>query len=99
MGYHAVSMEDIARAVGISAAALYRHSSSKYELFRDAVSRWASSWWIARRWPIAPMPTIRTAALLDELVDALIDTAMANRTSGGLYRWEAGICTATTRPR
>ena len=28
------------------------------------------------------------AAMLDELVDALIDTAMANRTSGGLYRWE-----------
>ena len=30
-------METIATRVGISAAALYRHYSSKYELFRDAV--------------------------------------------------------------
>mgnify|MGYP002147563493 CR=1 FL=1 len=37
LGYHAVSMEEIASRVGISAAALYRHSPSKYDLFRDAV--------------------------------------------------------------
>jgi len=37
LGYHGVSMEAIAARVGISAAALYRHYSSKYELFRDAV--------------------------------------------------------------
>ena len=37
LGYHAVSMSDIASRVGISAAGLYRHASSKYELFRDAV--------------------------------------------------------------
>ncbi|MGW9169684.1 TetR/AcrR family transcriptional regulator, partial [Agromyces sp. NPDC055657] len=37
LGYHGVSMEAIASRVGISAAALYRHYSSKYELFRDAV--------------------------------------------------------------
>ena len=34
---YGVSMETIASRVGISAAALYRHYSSKYELFRDAV--------------------------------------------------------------
>ena len=33
----AVSMEAIASRVGISATALYRHYSSKYDLFRDAV--------------------------------------------------------------
>jgi len=37
LGYDGVSMETIAKRVGISAAALYRHYSSKYELFRDAV--------------------------------------------------------------
>ena len=37
LGYHGVSMDAIAARVGISAAALYRHYSSKYELFRDAV--------------------------------------------------------------
>jgi AcrR family transcriptional regulator len=31
-GYHATSMEDIARAVGITAGALYRHFSGKQEL-------------------------------------------------------------------
>ena len=36
-GYHAVSMDDIAHRVGVSAAALYRHSPSKYDLFRTAV--------------------------------------------------------------
>src|SRR3954447_11987421 len=37
LGYYGVSMETIAARVGISAAALYRHYSCKYELFRDAV--------------------------------------------------------------
>ncbi len=37
LGFYGVSMEAIASRVGISAAALYRHYSSKYELFRDAV--------------------------------------------------------------
>ena len=36
-GYHAVSMEDIASRVGISSSALYRHSPSKYDLFRDTM--------------------------------------------------------------
>src|SRR6478735_12319438 len=37
LGYHAVSMEDIAAKVDVSAAALYRHYPSKYALFREAV--------------------------------------------------------------
>ena len=37
LGFHGVSMEAIASRVGISAAALYRHYTGKYELFRDAV--------------------------------------------------------------
>ena len=36
-GFHAVSMEQIAARVGVSAAALYRHAPSKYDLFRDAI--------------------------------------------------------------
>jgi len=89
MGYHAVSMEDIARAVGISAAALYRHSSSKYELFRDAVLSLGQQLVDCTAFADdADGAVLEPAALLDELVAALIDTAMANRTSGGLYRWE-----------
>ena len=37
LGYHGVTMEDIASRVGVSATALYRHYSGKYELFRGAV--------------------------------------------------------------
>jgi AcrR family transcriptional regulator len=86
LGYYGVSMETIAKRVGISAAALYRHYSSKYELFRDAVLNLGQQ-------------LVDCTALVDEevgdpeltlrrLVSALVDTAMANRESGGLYRWE-----------
>ena len=86
LGYYGVSMETIAKRVGISAAALYRHYSSKYELFRDAVLNLGQQ-------------LVDCTAFVDELsgdpelamrrlVSALIDTAMANRESGGLYRWE-----------
>lgn len=86
LGYYGVSMETIAARVGISAAALYRHYSSKYELFRDAVvnlgQQLVDSTAIAEEMTGDPEQTLR------RLVSALIDTAMANRESGGLYRWE-----------
>ena len=37
LGYHGVSMEDIAGRVGVTAASLYRHYSGKYDLFQAAV--------------------------------------------------------------
>ncbi|BBZ10840.1 TetR family transcriptional regulator [Mycobacterium branderi] len=88
-GYHAVSMEAIAAKVGISAAALYRHYSSKYDLFRGAVlalgQQLVDSTAFADDEPADADP----AAMLERLVDALIDLALANRESGGLYRWQA----------
>jgi AcrR family transcriptional regulator len=84
LGFYGVSMETIAKRVGISAAALYRHYSSKYELFGDAVLNLGQQ--LVDCTAIAdggdPELTMR------RLVSALIDTAMANRESGGLYRWE-----------
>lgn len=85
LGYHAVSMEDIASRVGISAAALYRHSPGKYELFRDAVVALGQQ--LVDGTEIAD-PDADPATQLVDLVDALVDTAIANRSSGGLYRWE-----------
>lgn len=35
LGYHGVSMEDIASRLDISSTALYRHYPSKYALFRE----------------------------------------------------------------
>lgn len=57
LGYHAVSMENIAARVGISAAALYRHSQGKYDLFREVFLALASNWWTPRRSPTTCPPT------------------------------------------
>lgn len=87
-GYHAVSMEDIAARVGITPAALYRHSPSKYDLFRDAVLGLGQLLVDATAFADAqtdddPVITLRA------LTSALIDTTIRCRTAGGLYRWEA----------
>jgi AcrR family transcriptional regulator len=92
LGYHAVSMEAIAAKVGISAPALYRHYASKYDLFRGAVLALGQQ--LVDCTDFAdPEPTEMSAAdpaaTLDRLVDALIDVTLANRESGGLYRWQA----------
>ncbi|HKV20863.1 MAG TPA: TetR/AcrR family transcriptional regulator [Mycobacterium sp.] len=86
LGYHAVSMEAIAGRVGISATALYRHYPSKYDLFRDAV--------LALGEQLVACTAFSDEAAADSetmqrIIAAIIDTALANRESGGLYRWEA----------
>src|SRR3984893_7155380 len=86
LGYYGVSMETIATRVGISAAALYRHYSSKYELFRDAVLNLGQQ--LVDCTAIAEDATGDPELTLRRLVSALIDNAMANREPGGLYRWE-----------
>src|SRR6478609_4876731 len=86
LGYYGVSMETIAKRVGISAAALYRHYSSKYELFRDAVLSLGQQ--LVDCTAIADETAGDPELTLRRIVSALIDTAMANRESGGLYRWE-----------
>jgi len=86
LGYYGVSMETIAARVGISAAALYRHYSSKNELFRDAVLNLGQQ--LVDSTEIAEEVTGDPELTLRRLVSALIDTAMANRESAGLYRWE-----------
>ncbi|OBC12990.1 TetR family transcriptional regulator [Mycobacterium sp. 852013-50091_SCH5140682] len=87
LGYHGVSMEAIASRVGISAAALYRHYSSKYELFRDAVLNLGQQ--LVDGTAFADETETDPRQELRRLVAALTDTALANRESGGLYRWEA----------
>ncbi|MDT5210672.1 MAG: hypothetical protein QOF67_3087 [Mycobacterium sp.] len=86
LGYYGVSMETIATRVGFSAAALYRHYSSKYELFCDAVLNLGQQ--LVDCTAFADDATGDPELIVRRLVSALIDTAMANRESGGLYRWE-----------
>jgi len=87
LGYYGVSMETIASRVGISAAALYRHYAGKYELFRDAVLSLGQQLVDCTAFAEDAAPD-DPQLVLRRLVSALIDTAMTNRESGGLYRWE-----------
>lgn len=87
LGFHAVSMEDIAARVGVSAAALYRHSPSKYQLLRDAVFTLSGQLIDGTAFADGRDPHAGAVELFDELVGALIDVAIANRGSGGVYRW------------
>ncbi len=90
LGYHAVGMEAIAAKVGISAPALYRHYASKYQLFRGAVLALGQQLVDCTDFADAePAEAADPAATLDRLVEALIDVTLANRESGGLYRWQA----------
>ncbi len=86
LGYHAVSMEAIASRVGISATALYRHYPSKYDLFRDAVLALGEQ---LVQCTAFSDEAAADADTLQRLIAAIIDTALVNRESGGLYRWEA----------
>jgi AcrR family transcriptional regulator len=86
LGYHAVSMEAIAARVGISATALYRHYPSKYDLFRDAVLALGEQLVACTAFSDEAHADADT---LQRLIAAITDTALANRESGGLYRWEA----------
>jgi len=83
-GYHAVGMEAIAAKVGISAAALYRHYPSKYDLFCAAVLNLGQ-----QLVDCTEIDQQSDADALNRLIDALIDVTLANRESGGLYRWQA----------
>ncbi|MDY6996990.1 MAG: TetR/AcrR family transcriptional regulator [Actinomycetota bacterium] len=88
LGYHGVSMEAIAARVGISAAALYRHYSSKYELFRGAVLSLGQQLVDGTAGVGVDDGDTDPQRTFDALVGALADVALANRASGGLYRWE-----------
>ncbi len=87
LGYHGVSMEDIASGLGISSAALYRHYPSKYALFREELLR------VGRAMTESVELPDDTAELTPEqrlhrVLDALIGATIENRPSVTLVRWE-----------
>ena len=90
-GYHAVGMDDIAAVLDISATALYRHYANKYDMFRAAVLTLGQQLVDATNFCDEPSPNPDeedTARLQARIVDAIVDVALANRDSAGLYRWE-----------
>ena len=101
LGYHGVSMDDIAGRVGVTAASLYRHYSRKYDLFKVAVLGLGQQLVECTAFvdevtgtesgaesDTEAVPDADPQRTWDRIVTELIDTTLRNRTSGGLYRWE-----------
>ncbi|WLP90287.1 TetR/AcrR family transcriptional regulator [Gordonia sp. NB41Y] len=86
-GYHAVRLDQIADDAGISAAALYRHFPNKYALFCETTSGLAERLAVAIAGVESDQPDPRTE--LSELLATIATTAIDNRRTGGLYRWES----------
>lgn len=89
-GYHPVGMDDIAASVGITAAALYRHFPNKYALFVHCATRIADGL-------VETLDDLPEGTGLDEMLAAVARTTVANRTTGGIYRWEARYLEAPDR--
>ncbi|WP_063052482.1 TetR/AcrR family transcriptional regulator [Nocardia arthritidis] len=87
LGYHGVSMDDIASGLGISSAALYRHYPSKYALFREELLRVGRAMTESVELPeeAAHWPAEQR---LRHVLDALIAVTIDNRPTVTLVRWE-----------
>lgn len=90
-GFHAVRMEDIAEATGITARALYRHFKNKRDLLSHVIlqdqDRLLAALEDARR-PDGP-------AALDELLTKLIESSLAGLRLGPLWQRESRHLSAT----
>lgn len=72
-GYHAVRMEDIAAATGVTAGALYRHDRNKQALLQRVMAAGQDRWREALTDPDGATPAERLERALTELAAAAID--------------------------
>ena len=84
-GYHRVGIDDIARAVGITGPAVYRHFPNKYAMLAAATRDLAEAVLTATE---PSDPDLAPRNRLDEILDALARLAIQRRRVGGLYQWE-----------
>lgn len=72
-GYHAVRMEDIAEATGVTASALYRHHRNKQALLQEVTAVAQNHWRQVLTDPEGATPRERLHRTLVELTTAAID--------------------------
>ncbi|MRH86996.1 TetR family transcriptional regulator [Nocardia sp. SYP-A9097] len=96
LGYHGVSMEDIATRLGISSAALYRHYPSKYALFREELLR-LGQLTIDATTPPEKAKGLDPRERLASVLDRIIAESIANRATVTLVRWEQRYLDETDR--
>lgn len=96
LGYHGVSMEDIASRLGISSAALYRHYPSKYALFREELLRLSAAAVVAITLPDETADWTPERRL-GRVIDGIIADSIANRATVALTRWERRYLEDTDR--
>ncbi|MPZ83629.1 MAG: TetR family transcriptional regulator [Actinophytocola sp.] len=75
-GYHAVSMEDIGAAVGITSASVYNHFTSKSDMLVAALTRAAGTLQLGMSHALAGANTARDA--LDDALDSYIRLALSH---------------------
>lgn len=86
-GYHGVSVDEIAAAVGISGPAVYRHFPNKYAILVHVTRDLAGTL----------LAATETAADLDDLLAAVARVAVGRRRVAGLYQWEGRYLTPEHR--
>lgn len=91
-GYHTASMEEVASAVGITAAALYRHFPNKYALFAECADVMVDGL-------VAALDEVPPGAALTDVLLPLARITVTHRASGGVYRWEARYLSREDRRR
>lgn len=88
LGFHRVSMEDIAARLGVTSAALYRHYPSKHALFAEELLRLGEVT-VAATTLSPTAATLPARRRLDKAIDAIVSGTIVNRPTVALARWEA----------
>jgi AcrR family transcriptional regulator len=95
-GYHGVSIDEIAAAVGVSGPAVYHHFPNKYAMLSHA-TRELSDAVLAATAP--PVDGLSARQRLDGMLAELVRLGVQRRRVGGLYQWEGRYLEAEDKAR